>query len=50
MKDVTNAVTKTLLEMIKILRAGLFSNVPQCLLVSAEAEIPSSTNASQPVP
>lgn len=30
--------------MIKIVRPSLFSDLPQCLLVSAEAEIPGSTN------
>lgn len=41
---------KILSEMIKILRASLVSNLPQCLIVPAEAEIPSSANSNQPVP
>lgn len=36
-KDVTNAVTKMLLSVMKFLSAGLFSNLPWCLLVAAEA-------------
>lgn len=47
MKDVTHTVTKMLLEITKFVWPSLFSNVPQCLLVSAEAEIPGRNSSQQ---